>query len=193
MRIMVVGTSGAGKTTMAKRIASELSLPHIELDSLHWGPEWQALTETDPVEFARRVSTAVSAEAWVLDGNYGSVRELVWSRATHLIWLDYSRPVIMYRVIKRSMVRAADQTELWAGNKENWRRWFGPSHPIRWAWTTWRRRRSQLEELIERAEYAHLVVLRFRRPREAARVVDRLRTVAGHAQDARGSEGSTIS
>jgi adenylate kinase family enzyme len=175
LRIIVVGTSGAGKTTMAKAIAKELNLLHIELDALHWGPGWQALSVTNPGEFARRVGDAVSADAWVLDGNYGAVRELVWSRATHLVWLDYSRLVIMYRVIKRSLLRAVDRTELWAGNKENWRRWVRPSHPIRWAWSTWRGRRLQLEELVQRAEHRHLVVLRFRRPCDAARVVDDFR------------------
>ncbi len=69
MRIIVVGTSGAGKTTMAKRTASKLGLAHIELDSLHWEAGWQALTQTNPGEFIRRVSVAVSAENWVLDGN----------------------------------------------------------------------------------------------------------------------------
>jgi adenylate kinase family enzyme len=175
MRIVVVGTPGAGKTTTAKTIAAELGLPHVELDSLHWEPGWQALTKTNPVEFTRRVSAAVSADAWVVDGNYDAVRKLVWSRATHLIWLDYDRSVIMFRVIKRSMVRAIGQTELWAGNKEDWRHWFRPSHPIIWAWTTWRKRRSQFEELLAREEYRHLVVLRLRRPREAAGVVDELR------------------
>jgi adenylate kinase family enzyme len=175
MRILVVGTSGTGKTTMAKRIAAELSLPHIELDALHWGPGWQALTQTDPAEFVRRVADAVAAEAWVLDGNYGVVRELIWRRATHLVWLDYDRPVIMYRVIKRSVLRAIDRTELWSGNTENWRRWFHASHPIRWVWSTWHRRRSQLEELLQRVEYQRLVVLRLRRPRDAARVIARLR------------------
>jgi adenylate kinase family enzyme len=175
MRILVVGTSGTGKTTMAKRIAAELSLPHIELDALHWGPGWQALTQTDPAEFVRRVADAVAAEAWVLDGNYGVVRELIWRRATHLVWLDYDRPVIMYRVIKRSVLRAIDRTELWSGNTENWRRWFHASHPIRWAWSTWHRRRSQLEELLQRVEYQRLVVLRLRRPRDTARVIARLR------------------
>jgi ATPase family associated with various cellular activities (AAA) len=64
MRIIVVGTSGAGKTTMAKSIASMLNLPCIELDRLHWGPNWEAMTETNPDEFVRRVSAAISARAW---------------------------------------------------------------------------------------------------------------------------------
>lgn len=176
MRIVVVGTSGAGKTTLAKTIAGRLGLAHIELDALQWEPGWQALSQINPAEFTRRVNTAVSSQSWVLDGNYGAVRDMTWGRATHLIWLDYSRPVIMYRVIKRSIVRALDQQELFAGNRENWRHWLRPSHPIQWAWTTWRRRRLEFEALLQSSKYQHLVVLRIRTPRSAAKVVDTLRS-----------------
>jgi len=180
MRIVVVGTSGAGKTTMAKSIASMLNLPCIELDRLHWGPNWEALTETNPDEFVRTVSAAISANSWVSDGNYAVVRDLIWRRATHLVWLDYGRPLIMYRVIKRSITRAFDQTELWAGNKEDWRRWLRPSHPIRWAWSTWRERRSRFEHLLNGEQYNHLAVLRLQTPRATDEVVDQLRLSKSH-------------
>ncbi len=175
MRIVVIGTSGAGKTTMAKRIASALDLTCIELDRLHWEPNWEALSETNPGEFIRRVSAATSFEAWVSDGNYVMVRDLIWRRATHLVWLDYGRSVVMYRVIKRSIARALEQEELWAGNKEDWRRWWRPSHPIRWAWNTWGQRRSRFEELLNSARYRHLMVLRLQSPSDAANVIDRLK------------------
>ena len=179
MRVVVVGTSGAGKTAMATSIASALKLPCIELDRLHWEPNWEALSVTNPNEFVRRVSAAISAsDAWVSDGNYGVVRDLIWRRATHLVWLDYSRVVVMHRVIKRSIARAFDQKELWAGNREDWRRWLRPSHPIRWAWSTWRVRRLRFEELLNSAEYRHLVVLRLRTPCDAAKVVDQLKMSA---------------
>ena len=175
MRVVVVGTSGAGKTVMAARIASALELPCIELDRLHWEPNWEALSVTNPDEFVRRVSAATSAsDGWVSDGNYGVVRDLIWQRATHLVWLDYSRVVVMYRVIKRSVARAFDERELWGGNREDWRRWLRPSHPIRWAWSTWRERRLRFEELLKNAEYEHLIVLRPRTPREGAKVIDQL-------------------
>ena len=61
------------------------------------------------------VTEAIRAEAWVVDGNYGPVREPVWRRATHLVWLDYERAVIMTRVISRSFFRAVLRTEMWAG------------------------------------------------------------------------------
>jgi ATPase family associated with various cellular activities (AAA) len=70
MRIVVVGTSGAGKTMMAKSIASMLDLPCIELDSLNWASNWQDLSKTNPDEFTQKVRDAISADAWVSDGNY---------------------------------------------------------------------------------------------------------------------------
>lgn len=178
MRIVVVGTSGAGKTTMARAIASALSLPHTELDSLYWGPDWEALGDANPAEFLRKVSAAASIDAWVIDGNYAVVRDLIWRRATHLVWLDYSRVRVMYRVIKRSVARAIDQKELWSGNKENWGKWLRPSHPIRWAWNTWKKRRSNYERLLDGPVYSHLVILRLQKPIAAARVVAQLKTTA---------------
>jgi adenylate kinase family enzyme len=174
MRIVVVGTSGAGKTTLARRIAALLELPHIELDAFNWQPGWRDLTRHDPEEFVRRVNEAIQAEAWVLDGNYGPVRDIVWPRATHLVWLDYERPVIMARVISRTLLRAVLRTELWAGNRERWRHMLRPSHPIRWAWSTWERRRRETAERLAQSESAHLVVVRLRRPSEVSRAVDLL-------------------
>lgn len=174
MRVVVIGTSGAGKTTMASRIARRLGLPHIELDAVNWQPGWRDLDRHDQPEFVRRVTLAIQAEAWVACGNYGSVRDALWRRATHLIWLDYERPVVMLRVIRRSLARVLLRTELWSGtgNRERWRQLIRPSHPIRYAWRTWARRRRETAERIERPEYAHLTVLRLRRPSEAARAIE---------------------
>jgi adenylate kinase family enzyme len=170
-RIVVIGTSGAGKTTLAKSLAAGLSIPHVELDALHWGPDWQALSVTDPGEFVRRVAAATAGDAWVVDGNYWTVRGVSWPRATHLVWLDYDRPVIMWRVIRRSVVRVVSRTELWSGNVERWRHLLRPSHPIRWAWRTWRRHREEIGALLRQDAHVHLVVYRLRRPADARRVV----------------------
>jgi adenylate kinase family enzyme len=174
MRIAVIGTAGAGKTTLARAIAARLNLPHIELDAINWQPGWHDLTRHDPAEFVRRVTEAIETDAWVVDGNYGPVRDAVWQRATHLVWLDYTRPVIMARVIRRSLIRAALRTELWAGNRERWLHMLRPSHPIRWAWNTWDRRRRETEERLAQAEYAQLEVLHLRHPHEAMLAVERL-------------------
>jgi adenylate kinase family enzyme len=197
MRIVVVGTTGAGKTTLARRIAALLELPHIELDAINWQSGWRDLTRHDPEEFVRRVAEAIEAHAWVVDGSYGPVRDRVWQRATHLVWLDYERPVIMARVICRSLLRAVLRTELWAGNRERWRHLLRPSHPIRWAWSTWDRRRRETAERLAQREYAHLVALRLHRPTEVQRAVDLLAGTfsslrdgpEGHVWMAPGSQG----
>jgi adenylate kinase family enzyme len=179
VRIAVVGTTGSGKTTLAKALAVQLGLPRIELDALNWQAGWRDLSRTDPDEFVRRFTLAIAAEAWVLDGAYGLVRDLVWRRASHLIWLDYERRIIMYRVIRRSLIRAALRTEMWAGNRERWLHILRPSHPIRWAWNTWRRRRRDFEERLQQNVYDDLVVLRLRRPCEADELLRKLRQTNG--------------
>ncbi|HLY90332.1 MAG TPA: hypothetical protein VKQ27_15225, partial [Acetobacteraceae bacterium] len=145
IRIVITGTSGAGKTTLARTIAARLALPHIELDAINWQAGWRDLVRYDPPEFIRRVTEAAAAEEWVADGNYGLVRDVLWRRATHMVWLDYQRPVIMRRVIVRSLSRVVMRTELWpgTGNRERWLFLLQSSHPIRWAWNTWLRRRME--------------------------------------------------
>lgn len=178
MRIAVVGTSGAGKTTLARTLAAQLNIPFIELDAINWQAGWRDLNTHDPEEFRRRVAAALSADAWVSDGNYGAaVGPSTLARATHLIWLDYERPVIMRRVIWRSLLRSLDRKELWpgTGNRERFTQWFtDKDHPIRWAWRTHAGRRARYETLLARPENAQLKVLRLRHPREARDVIARL-------------------
>jgi adenylate kinase family enzyme len=180
MRIVIVGTSGAGKTTLARRLAAELSLALIELDRINWQPGWHSLEAEEPYEFIRRVAGASAGEDWVSDGNYALPRPLLWARATHLVWLDYGRRVVMSRVVRRSLLRAIDRRELWpgTGNRERWSDWLRPTHPIRWAWSTWRQRRIDTAARLSQPQYAHLVVLHLHHPREARSVGERLRPPA---------------
>lgn len=170
MRIAVVGTSGSGKSTFARRLAELAGAPHIELDAINWQADWRDLNTHDPEEFRRRVAEAVAQERWVSDGNYSKVRDLVLARATHLVWLDYSRPLTIRRVVWRSFRRALSGEELWpgTGNREEFRRWADREHPIRWAWDTYQDRRAAYAAMFEDASTAHLSKHRLRHPRQAA-------------------------
>lgn len=173
MRIAVVGTSGSGKSTLAERLAAALDVSFIELDAIDWQPGWRDLKTYDRPEFIRRVTAAVSQDAWALAGNSSAVRDLIWGRATDLVWLDYPRSVVMRRVIWRSLVRAVGRMELWpgTGNRETWRMWLSPEHPIRWAWSTYHRRKREYAQRIADPKWSHLRVHHLTQPRQAAELV----------------------
>jgi adenylate kinase family enzyme len=99
-RVMVVGCAGAGKTTLARRLAHELGLPAISLDFHFWRPGWQI-----PGREAWREQTVALAAlpAWVMDGNYSSTYDVRMPRAQYLIWLDYPRATGLRRVLLRTI------------------------------------------------------------------------------------------
>ena len=97
-RVVVIGSSCSGKTTLAKRISGELGIPHIELDAIYWLPNW---IERPPEEMRDLTAAAVAQDRWVVDGNYRVVRDIVWEIATTVIWLDYSFATVFYRCAGR--------------------------------------------------------------------------------------------
>jgi adenylate kinase family enzyme len=180
MRVSVVGTSGSGKTTFAGALARAIGARHVDLDAINWQAGWKDLNVHDPEEFRRRVAEAVAAEAWACCGNYGKVRDLVLARATHLVWLDYPKALVMARVIRRSFVRAITGDELWpgTGNRELFSRWLDREHPIRWAWDTYAERKARYAAMIDDPALAHLVRIRLTHPREAAPLIAQFATEA---------------
>lgn len=145
-RLVVVGTSGSGKTTMATRLAHLLAVPRVELDAFQHGPNWEQATEA---QLKERAAAATTGDGWVVDGNYSAVRDVVWPRATAIVWLDYERGVVMRRVLWRSVERAVMRRPLWNDNRERAREWLAPDHPIRWAWRTHADRRVRYEALVD--------------------------------------------
>jgi len=165
VRVSVIGSSGSGKTTFGKALASRLGVRFVELDALFHQPEWTPLPDE---EFRARIAEVVTANAWVIDGNYGVVRPLVLQRATTVVWLDYSRSRVMTRVIRRSATRLVTREELWNGNREQLRSWIDPEHPIRWSWSHHHRKRAEYASRFAEPQYRHLDVRRFRTPRDAS-------------------------
>src|SRR5436190_10107326 len=107
-RIVVVGTTGSGKTTTARRIGEIIGAPHVELDALHWESNW---TEADTETFRRRIIEATAGDRWVVDGNYAKGRDLVWPRAEMIVWLDYSIARIFRHLFFRTTRRIVTQAD----------------------------------------------------------------------------------
>ena len=166
-RVAVVGTSGSGKTTFARDLAAILCTSHIELDALHWLENWQ---ERDVDSFRELVATEVAGERWVIDGNYSRVREQVWSRATTVVWLNYSFPRVFGRATWRTVRRVVTRERLFGGNRESFVQSFFTSDSILvWVVSTYGRRRREYGELLRGGEPVGFCVLEFSHPGQAAR------------------------
>jgi adenylate kinase family enzyme len=167
-RVSIVGSSGSGKTTVGRRLAGSLGTTYVELDSVFHQPGW---TELAPEEFRRRVAHLVAGEAWVIDGNYTAVRDLIWERADTVVWLDLPRPAVMRRVVLRTLRRAVTRQELWNGNREpltNFYRLDPQQNIIRWAWVMHASYVARYTAALADPANAHLRFIRLRSPAEIA-------------------------
>jgi adenylate kinase family enzyme len=163
-RIVVVGVTGSGKTTTALRLSGILGIPHIELDALHWLPSWVPM-EREP--FRQAVAQALSGPAWVTDGNYIKARDIIWERATTLIWLDYSLPVILWQLTLRTWKRVFTREVLWNGNRETLRgAFFSKDSLFLWALQTYPRFRQEYSKHQTMPGGAHLQMIHLRSRRE---------------------------
>jgi adenylate kinase family enzyme len=171
-RVIVVGTTGSGKTVLARRVSERLGLPFFDLDALYWGPRW---TPHPLDQFRDSVRQALSGDAWATGGNYSKVRDIVWTRADALIWLDYALPLILWRLLRRTARRILSREELWAGNRETFRAQFLSRDSLfLYALRSHSRQRRQYPLAFSQPEHAHLAVQRFRNPRDAQRWLDSL-------------------
>ena len=164
-RLIVVGTSCSGKTTLARRMARLLEAPCIELDALHWKPEWQPRSAH---EFRQMAEQASAGDRWVIDGNYASVRDIVWGRGTTIIWLNYPFRVVLWRALRRTVRRAATQEELFSGNRESFRKsFFSRDSILLWVITSYPRLRRTYRHVLDNGDYPHLRVIELRNPAQA--------------------------
>ena len=113
-KILVIGTSGSGKSTLAKKIALKLDLPYCPTDRFYWKKDWQP----EPSDRVREKAYDFATQPeWVMDGNFDSDRDIVWKEADCILWLNYPRLTVLYRVLSRNLRWWVTQEEIWSGNR----------------------------------------------------------------------------
>ena len=174
-RILILGRTGSGKTTLARELAAAIGVAHVELDALYFGPDFS----TAPLPVLRaRTSAAIAGDRWVTDGNKSAVRDLVWPRADTIVWLDYPVVVSLWRLGKRAIRRT---TEINARAAESGGRSGIPKQMVSAAkgvLTALRSHRGQRREyprLFAEPRNQHLAVVRLRSARATRRWLDQVR------------------
>lgn len=168
-RIAVLGCSGSGKSTLAAELATRLALPYVPTDSVFWTANWQPV----PMHELRGwLTEATSVAAWVTDGNFDDLRDVLWARADLIVWLDLPLSLTLWRVAKRNLTWWITRKTVWSGQRMTLAKmWSGVRHAAR---THALKRRTYPAML---AEFPNIAVLRMRSRRELA---DWLSTAISH-------------
>lgn len=173
-RVVVIGVTSSGKSTLAENLAKRFDLDFIELDALHWEPNWQEA----PLEVFRcRVEQAIRAEKWAVAGNYHIVRDLIWPKAEAVIWLDYPFLTVLWQLTRRTFKRWWTQELLWGTNREpllvHLKLWSQDSL-FHWLFKTYWRRKREIPQLLSLPEHQHLKLIRFENPKETQKWLEAL-------------------
>ena len=166
-RINVIGTSGSGKSHFSKLLAEQLNIPYIEIDAIHWLPNWEHL-ETQ--ELLDKLKALLEKEAWVLDGNYSKTNPMKWQYVDTVIWLDYGFFHTLKQLIFRSFKRAVSKDELWpdTGNTESFRRsFFSKDSVILWMLHSYRINKKKYAKLFASEEFNRMNLVRIRSLKQA--------------------------
>lgn len=151
-RVMLVGSGGAGKTTLARRLGHMTGLPITHLDRQFWNPGW---VKTPTEAWHQNMVEMASAERWIIEGNYGGSAHLRLIRADTVIFLDFGRAICVWRAIRRE-IRNWGKCAQATGCPERLNLEF-----LQWIWTYPKRGRRRMEQAI--ADHgSHVRVVRLR-------------------------------
>jgi len=157
-RIAIIGSAGAGKSTLALKIAKIVNLPLFHMDRLFWKPGW---VETPKSEFNAIVEEVSKKPRWIIDGNYSRTMDIRLDAADMIIFLDYSRFLCLFRAIKRSFLfRNRYRPDITEGCEEKFNLEF-----YKWIWDFPNRNRQKIIDSLSKFR-DHKKIYTFKKPKE---------------------------
>ena len=143
-RVLVMGSSGSGKSTFARRLSALTGIPTVSIDALFWKPGW---VEADKDDFERRMIEVAREPRWIMDGNYtrNGAGELRRELSDTIIWFDLPRSTCMLGILGRIAGSYGQvRPEMAAGCPEKIDLEF-----FRYVWTYREQQRPKLVEYFE--------------------------------------------
>lgn len=142
-RILVIGSSGAGKSTFSRRLHEATKLKLIHLDQLYWRPNW---VEHSKDEWRKTVEETVKGEEWIMDGNFSGTMEIRMAACDTVIFLDLPRTVCVWRILKRvAFYKKGSRPDMAEGCDERFDWEF-----LKWVWDYSNRTKPKVEGLLKK-------------------------------------------
>ncbi len=158
-RALVIGCSGAGKSTFARGLATATGIPVVHLDQLFWEPGWEMASKST---YKARLEAALAGDRWIIDGSYPSTPDQRLPRADAVFWLDLPRWRCLARVIRRVVGTYGQvRPDMTAGCPEQFDVAF-----LRYVWHFQRKYNLGMEAVIQRQGKSS-ITHRFSSDREA--------------------------
>ncbi|MFI9627068.1 adenylate kinase [Streptomyces sp. NPDC052042] len=165
-KVALFGAPATGKTTLAARLASELGFRHTDLDDLLF-----TFDGALPLaEFRRQAAEITSGDAWIVEGNFSKLADVVWHRADVLVWLDFPLSLIVSRIVRRSLRQLTGREDSAQARRLTWgRAFFGRRSLLRSAVRKYRNNRPRYVRQVDETAALGVEVVRLRSPREVER------------------------
>ncbi|RUP40908.1 MAG: adenylate kinase [Acinetobacter sp.] len=176
--INVIGTTGSGKSTFARKLARQLELRPIEMDDLFWLDDWQE--PTDGVFFEKlKNKMDRTTGGWVLDGNYTRTMSLKLVKIDTIVWLDYSFSRNFFHLMKRSLFNLISQRKLWenSNNRESLKLLFSKQSIFIWLIQQYPRNKAKYQMMMQDQKYQHIQFIRLTSPKQAAEFLQQIKVV----------------
>ena len=155
-RVLVIGSGGSGKSTVAAQLGELLNLEVNHLDKFYWGAGW---VKPELNEWVKTVTDLIDSESWIIDGNYSGTLELRIQKCDTIVFLDLPPVLCLWRIVKRFFqYRDGSRPDMAEGCRENLDFEF-----VSWVWNYRRRSRPKVIKLLkEHAEGKQIFWLRSR-------------------------------
>ncbi len=164
-RVMIIGSGGAGKSTLARTLGVRLGIPVVHLDAHFWKPGWVPTRRDEWLEIQKDL---MHAQTWIMDGNYGGTMDARLALADTVIFLDLPRVLCLTRALKRRVqYRGRSRPDIAPGCPEKMDPQF-----LRWIWDFPRTKRPGILKKLEAARAMGAQVIHLRSPRDVNRFLE---------------------
>ena len=165
-KIALFGPPATGKSTLARWLTDQLGHPHTDLDEILFTPDGPLPLP----EFRRQAAQITEQDAWIVEGNFSKLADVVWHRADVLVWLDFPLYLIVYRIVRRSLRQLTGRDDSPQAKRLTWRKaFFNRRSLLRSAIRKYRNNRPRYARQVNETAALGVEIVRLRSPRDVRR------------------------